>query len=46
MSIDEIAGLIHTQLFAGHETTTGLLGEGLKELLREPRRWEELCADP
>ncbi len=36
ISIDEMAGLIHTQLFAGHETTTGLLGEGLKELLRQP----------
>ena len=46
LSIDEIAGLIHTQLFAGHETTTGLLGEGLKELLRNRGRWEEVCAEP
>jgi cytochrome P450 len=46
LTIDEIAGLIHTQLFAGHETTTSLLGEGLKELLRQPGRWQELCAEP
>jgi hypothetical protein len=46
LSIEEMAGLIHTQLFAGHETTTSLLGEGLKELLRHPGRWQELCADP
>ncbi len=33
---EEIAGLVHTQLFAGHETTSSLLGAGLAELLRQP----------
>src|SRR4051794_15673359 len=33
---EEIAGLVHTQLFAGHETTSSLLGAGLAELLRRP----------
>ena len=45
-TIDEIAGLIHTQLFAGHETTSALLGGGLLELLDDHERWDELCADP
>ena len=44
-TIDEIAGLIHTQLFAGHETTSALLGGGLLELLDDQERWQELCAD-
>ncbi len=46
ISKEEIAGLIHTQLFAGHETTTSLLGEGLRLLLAQPERWAELCRDP
>ena len=33
---EEIAGLVHTQLFAGHETTSSLLGAGLAELLQQP----------
>ncbi len=45
-TIDEIAGLIHTQLFAGHETTSALLGGGLLELLRDRERWDELCTEP
>ena len=32
---EEIAGLVHTQLFAGHETTSSLLGAGLAELLAQ-----------
>ena len=37
LSIDEIGGLVYTQLIAGHETTSSLLAGGLKELL-EPAR--------
>ena len=44
--LDEMAGLVYGQLTAGHETTTALLATGLKELLTQRDRWEELCADP
>src|SRR3954452_8075924 len=43
---EEIAGLVHTQLFAGHETTSSLLGTGLAELLEQPARFEQLRAEP
>ncbi len=43
---EEIAGLVHTQLFAGHETTSSLLGAGLAELLSQPGRLEALRHDP
>jgi cytochrome P450 len=43
---EEIAGLVHTQLFAGHETTSSLLGTGLAELLRQPGRFDQLRAEP
>ena len=43
---DEIAGLVYGQLTAGHETTTALLANGLKELLGQRPAWEAVCADP
>jgi cytochrome P450 len=43
---EEIAGLVHTQLFAGHETTSSLLGAGLAELLSQPGRFDALREDP
>ena len=33
-------------LFAGHETTTGLIGNALRRLLTERHAWEEICRDP
>jgi len=46
LSTEEIAGIVHTQLFAGHETTSSLLGAGLAELLSQPGRWDALCTAP
>jgi cytochrome P450 len=46
ISIDEMAGLVFGQLTAGQETTSSLLAEGLKTLLTQRERWEELCLNP
>jgi cytochrome P450 len=43
---DEIAALVYGQLTAGHETTSALFANGLKELLAQRDVWERLCADP
>jgi cytochrome P450 len=43
---DEIAALVYGQLTAGHETTSALLANGLKELLSQRHAWEGICADP
>jgi len=45
ISIDEMAGLVYGQLTAGQETTASLLAEGIRLLLTQRERWEELCAD-
>ena len=45
ISRDEIASLVYTQLTAGHETTSNLIGNGLMELLRHRSQWEKLCED-
>ncbi len=43
---DEIAGLVYGQLTAGHETTTALLANGLRELLAQREAWDAVCGDP
>jgi cytochrome P450 len=41
----ELTAMFVILLFAGHETTTNLIGNGLVELLRHRDQWEALCAD-
>lgn len=42
----ELASLCTTLIFAGHETTTNLLGNGMLALLRDPAEHRRLVADP
>jgi len=41
----EMASLCYTMLFAGHETTSNVLAEGIKTLLTHRHAWEALCKD-
>ena len=42
----EIAGICWSLLFAGHETTTTLLGNTMRELLLHRDQWERLVREP
>lgn len=42
----EIASLAYSMLFAGHETTTTLIGNSVRELLSHPEQWSQVVADP
>ena len=42
---DEIAGVLYSVLFAGHETTTTLMANGVRELLTHRKNWDALIAD-
>lgn len=42
----EMASVCYTMLFAGHETTSNMLAEGLKTLLTYRESWERLVDDP
>ena len=42
----EVATILFGLLLAGHETTTNLLGNGLRRLLEAPGVWEALRTDP
>lgn len=43
---DELVAVITQFVFAGHETTTNTIGNGLVTLLRDHRdQWEQLCDD-
>ncbi len=41
----EIAAICYSMLFAGHETTTSLIGNGIRELLTHPQSWQAICQD-
>lgn len=43
---DELAAMIGFLLFAGHETTINLIGNGLWLLLSHPEQWHMLREDP
>ena len=45
ISDEEIANICYSQLFAGQETTTSLIGNGLRELLLHPEEWNAVVAD-
>lgn len=42
----EIASLMYSLLFAGHETTTTLIANSFRVLLGHREQWEALAADP
>jgi cytochrome P450 len=41
----EVTQVVYELLFAGHETTTGLIGNATRRLLTERHAWEEICRD-
>ncbi len=46
LSLDEISSILFSLSFAGHETTTGLIGNTVHRLLEAPERWDRVAADP
>ncbi len=42
----EIASVVYSMLFAGHETTTTLIANTIRVLLSHPEQWREVVADP
>jgi cytochrome P450 len=46
LSHEEIASILFSLSFAGHETTNNLIGNAIRRLLEEPGRWDAVVADP
>ena len=46
LSLHEIASIVYSLMFAGHETTTGLAGNAIQTLLTHRNVWEEICEKP
>jgi cytochrome P450 len=46
LSQEEIASILFSLSFAGHETTNYLIGNMIRRLLEDPARWDEVVADP
>jgi hypothetical protein len=43
---EEISSILYSLTFAGHETTTYLIGNVVRRLLEEPARWDSVVGDP
>ncbi len=46
LSLDEIGSILFSLSFAGHETTTGLIGNTVRRLLEDEDRWAAVVAEP
>jgi cytochrome P450 len=46
LTLDEIASILFSLSFAGHETTTGLIGNTVRRLLEDPGRWADVVRQP
>lgn len=46
LSREEAITIMLQMLFAGHETTTNLLGNSFRRLLEDRASWEAVCRDP
>jgi cytochrome P450 len=46
LSVREIAGIVYGLSIAGHETTTNLTTNAVRQLLAHRAQWQARCADP
>ena len=46
LTLAEIASILFSLSFAGHETTTGLIGNTVRRLLEDPSRWADVVQRP
>src|SRR5215217_4723493 len=46
LSLEEVVSICYSLSFAGHETTTNLILNGLRNFLSRPNLWDELREDP
>jgi cytochrome P450 len=46
LALTEIASILFSLSFAGHETTTGLTGNLVRRLLEDPARWDRVADEP
>lgn len=46
ITLDEISSILFSLSFAGHETTTGLIGNTARRLLEDPGRWADVAGRP
>jgi cytochrome P450 len=46
LSHEDVASILFSLSFAGHETTNNLIGNSVRRLLEAPERWERLVEQP
>jgi hypothetical protein len=46
VTVPDVVNIVYSIALAGHETTTSLINNGLRQLLLHREQWDRLCADP
>ena len=46
LRVEEVVSMVYSLSFAGHETTTNLIANGLRQTLSRPGLWDELRENP
>jgi cytochrome P450 len=46
LALADIASILYSLSFAGHETTTSLIGNTVRRLLEDPTRWDQVVGQP
>ena len=46
LTLDEISSILFSLSFAGHETTTGLIGNTVRRLLEDQSGWQAVVGQP
>lgn len=46
LTLDEVTPILFSLSFAGHETTSALIGNTMRRLLEDPARWAVVVTDP
>lgn len=46
VTVDDVSNITYSLALAGHETTTNLLTNGVRQLLLHREQWRALCQDP
>jgi cytochrome P450 len=46
LTIEDIVNILYSLALAGHETTTNLITNGVRQLLLHREQWDKLCIEP
>jgi cytochrome P450 len=46
VAVDDVVNIVYSLALAGHETTSSLINNAVRQLLSHREQWDKLCGDP